>query len=261
MNYNSLTMKTTFKKHLYCSFIIFFLVFDFLPLENESLFSDTMRTIEFSGYTWYVKNSKNCIGPGPNYFTDSKDAVWVDEHGRLHLTIKKNKNRWYCTEVFTQKFLGYGEYTFVIASPIDNLDIYAVLGFFTWDETAPEKNYREIDIEFARWGIAEGPNVHYSVQPWEFEGNHKKFSLTIKKTYSKHQFSWTSKKIQFISQESDNNSQADWKTIASWEYTGTDLPPPGPVQARINLWLMNGKAPVDQKSIEVIIDSFNYLQY
>lgn len=249
------------RKYQYYSLVILFILFITLPLENEDAYSDTMRKIVFSGYTWYVKNSKSRIGPGPNYFSDSTDAVWVDEQGRLHLTIKKDKNRWYCTEVFTQRFLGYGEYTFVLSSPLDTLDKYVVLGLFTWDETAPEYNYREIDIEFSRWGIADGPNTQYSVQPWDVNGNHKKFTLKFDKKYSKHQFLWNPNKVQFISQEGDSNLETALKTTASWEYMGTDIPLNGNVQARINLWLMKGRAPTEQKNIEVVIDSFTYIPY
>ena len=53
------------------------------------------RIISFSGYEWLVKTSANSksgtAGPGNNYFSNSKDNVWVDKKGWLHLkiTIKK----------------------------------------------------------------------------------------------------------------------------------------------------------------------------
>ncbi len=110
----------------------------------------TPRTVNFAGYVWYVKSSDSQVGPGPNYFSDSTDDVWVDDQNRLHLTIVQRDGKWYSTEVYTQVPLGYGEYVFCLASPINNLDPNVVLGLFTWDSVAPAGIYnREIDIEVA----------------------------------------------------------------------------------------------------------------
>ena len=43
-------------------------------------------TIEFSGYTWTIKDSYGKhTGPGNNYFSGSKENVYVDANGKLHL--------------------------------------------------------------------------------------------------------------------------------------------------------------------------------
>ena len=43
------------------------------------------RVISFGEYEWTVKHSDTIIGlapgPGPNYFDDAEDAVWVDSEG------------------------------------------------------------------------------------------------------------------------------------------------------------------------------------
>ena len=67
-------------------------------VEREAVF----RQIQFSGLTWNVKASESKAGPGPNYFSDQEDDVWVDNLGRLHLRIVKKNSRWYCTEVRSQ---------------------------------------------------------------------------------------------------------------------------------------------------------------
>lgn len=36
------------------------------------------RLIGFGGYDWCVKRSNRKVGPGPNYFSDSTNNVWVD---------------------------------------------------------------------------------------------------------------------------------------------------------------------------------------
>ena len=111
-----------------------------------------LRWISFSGYDWWVKSSPGLVGPGPNYFSDRADDVWVDAQGRLHLKIVYRNGRWYSTEVFGADPLGYGTYTFTLASRVDQLDKNIVLGLFTWDDTDPAYYHREIDIEFSRWG-------------------------------------------------------------------------------------------------------------
>lgn len=40
-----------------------------------------VRFLNFSGYDWAVKNSAAVTGPGPNYFSDSTNNVWIDTNG------------------------------------------------------------------------------------------------------------------------------------------------------------------------------------
>jgi hypothetical protein len=214
------------------------------------------RKIEFSGYTWNVKHHEDPVGPGPNRFSASEDNVWVDASGNLHLTITYENNNWYCTEVFTDVPLGYGDYTFTTASPIDQLDKNVVLGLFTWDDTAPEYNYREIDIEFSKWGDALNDNSQYVVQPWDHVGNIHRFDSILEGLFSTHSFKWESDQVFFSSHQGHMPSLED--EIDSWLYTGADVPPEGEGNARINLWLFNGTPPSDGKNVEVVIEAFNH---
>ena len=59
----------------------------------------SVRWISFSGYDWWVKTSFGLVGPGPNYFSDSTNNVWLDAQGRLHLRITNRSNQWQCAEV------------------------------------------------------------------------------------------------------------------------------------------------------------------
>ena len=126
--------------------------------------------IQWSGYTWEVKNSGSSKwGPGQNYWSADNRDVWVDEKGRLHLKVVKRNGKWYSTEVINEKTLGYGTYRFFITGRPDKIDPNLVLGFFTYDEDssdAKEKKYREIDIEFARWGEVKALNSSYTVLPF-----------------------------------------------------------------------------------------------
>ncbi len=218
--------------------------------------SSAQRTISFSGLTWNVKKSDIPAGPGPNYFSDQEQDLWVDQDGRLHMKIVNRDGRWYSTEVYTQAPLEHGTYTFTLASPVDQLDPNVVLGLFTWDNAAPQYNFREIDIEFSRWGDVGALNSQYVVQPWDHPGNMHRFNTILDGTYSTHRFSWASGSVQFSSFQGKSPNLGN--LIDEWSYTGPDIPPSGEGNARINLWLMNGLAPSDGQEVEVIIDAFQY---
>ena len=105
------------------------------------------RTILFSGRTWAVKSSSGGkVGPGPNYFSNSPESVWVDGEGFLHMKVRKINGAWNSAEIALTQSLGYGRYVLYTASRIDLLDKNLVLGMFTYDYTAPEVSYRELDI-------------------------------------------------------------------------------------------------------------------
>src|ERR1043166_192268 len=79
--------------------------------DSSSINNATATTIQFSGYTWNVKDGAN-LGPGPNNW--SQNNVWVDASGFLHLKISKDPTtgKWNCAEVSTQQAFGYGKLKF-----------------------------------------------------------------------------------------------------------------------------------------------------
>ncbi len=222
--------------------------------------SPKLREIEFSGYTWLVKNSSDWeVGPGPNYFSDSDENIRVDDQGQLHLKITNRDGKWYCAEVISKRSFGYGKYIFYLASRVDQLDKNVVLGLFTWDDTCPG-NHREIDIEFARWGAEEAENAQYVVQPWDHPENRHRFNIQLSENYSTCSFDWDSESILFQSLYGHYISPPDESyIIESWNYTGEDIPEPGSENTRINLWLFNGNPPSDSKEVEVIIKKFEFI--
>jgi len=220
---------------------------------------DRYRTIEFSGIKWNVKSSEAKVGPGPNYFSAGENDVWVDDSGQLHLTITSRNGKWYCTEVFTQAPLGYGIYTFELGSPVEQLDKNAVLGLFTWDDNAPQQNYREIDIELSRWGNSSGDDAQYVVQPYSKVGNIHRFTMPSGVVNSTHSFEWNSDHVSFSSYQGYPPSLGP--LIDSWTYTGPDIPPEGAGNARINLWLNNGTPPSNGQNMEVVIKAFDHVPF
>lgn len=196
-----------------------------------------------------MKTSAGKVGPGPNYFSNSAANVWVDSAG-LHMKITKIKGRWYAAEVVLQRNLGYGTYQWSLGSNVGSLDASVVLGLFTWDD-APTDAHRENDIEMAKWGNAADPtNAQYVVQPWDAAGHLVRFTQPNVAT-SVHSFSWTSTSVAF-------QSSTGSTPIFAWSFTGSGIPRPGAENARINLWLYQGRAPQNGQEVEVVIGNFTF---
>ena len=211
-----------------------------------------MRTVAFAGYTWSVKASSGPVGPGPNFFSDSSENVWVDGTG-LHLRITLRAGRWCAAEVILDRSLGYGTYRFTVASPVGQLDPNAVLGLFTWSDD-DDYYHREIDIEMARWGKpASTTNAQYVVQPSGTPGNVSDFAQPDV-AGSVQEFRWASNAVTFRS------ATAAGATIATWRYTGKDVPKPDDERTRINLWLNRGSPPMHGSAVEVALSDFLFVR-
>jgi len=217
------------------------------------------RLISWSGFDWIVKKSVGSallpLGPGPNIFNDNDSMVWVDNQHRLHLRIARNGNAWHCSEVICKASQGYNKYAFDVAGRVDLLDPDVVAGMFTWDDCSPfahppNAHYREIDFEFSRWGLVNDLNSQFVIQPWDVVGNRKRFNMDLNGlTHSVHFFNWTPDSIFFMSVWGDSSY--------SWKYTNsTYLPTPRQENVRINLWLIDGKPPLDNGNAEIILNSF-----
>jgi len=217
------------------------------------------RRLTFSGRTWWVKRTNGPHGPGPNLFSDGEENVWVDEQGRLHLAITERDGRWQCAEVGLDESLGYGTYRFYISSRIDRLDPNIVAGLFTWDDAAPQYHYREIDFEFSRWGDPGSENAQFVVQPFATPGNIKRFRVELTGDPSTHALAWTPERLDFVSTRGHYaEPPRREEEIARWAYEGDDLPRAGGENVRINLWLMDGRAPIDGEGAELVIDRFEF---
>lgn len=224
------------------------------------------RTLAFSGYQWRVKKAifPHKLGPGPNYFSDATNDVWVDNKG-LHLRTRQISGNWYSTEVILQQSFGYGTYIFHTNSRIDTIDANAVLGLFTWDSVVYHPTHREMDIEFSKWGnTADSKNSQFIVQnPDLICGltNCSRF-LTNVPTSNNHMtfyMVWSSGKVEFRAYKGQY-----WGTppvsslIRKWTYTGVDtpVPVPGKENIRFNFWLLDGLSPITGNGNEVIIENF-----
>ncbi len=221
----------------------------------------TVRWISFSGYDWWVKTSPGLVGPGPNYFSDNTNNVWLDAQGRLHLRITNRSNLWQCAEVVTRRSFGCGTYRFELESPVNNLDPSVVLGLFTWSDD-PAYTHREIDIECGRWADSNDTNnAQYVIQPWDFFGHLVRYAVPAGLTNSTHLFTWETNRVSFQSQRgSYSPSPGPANLISAWAFTNAAaVPQAGDENVRLNLWLIDGNPPTDNHEVEFIIRSFQFV--
>ncbi|MFM8999791.1 MAG: hypothetical protein ACKOKE_07045 [Actinomycetota bacterium] len=216
------------------------------PSPAPSGCATSASTVSFAGRTWTVKRTASLVGPGPNYFSGAN--VCVDAAG-LRLRISRDlQGRWQSSEVYLPASLGYGTYEWTVVSRVDNLNSQAVLGLFTY-----ESDTKEIDIEFARWGVPSDPtNGQFVVQPWDTSGNLYRFTQPALTT-SIHRFVWSPGSVTFTSRSSDSS----WSR--TWTRTTSDVPVPGGERVHMNLWLYQGAALASgATSAEVVISDFRF---
>ncbi len=219
--------------------------------------------IVFANCDWLVKREHDVIDPGPNFFSDDMANVSLDANRRLHLKIAQRGGVWYCSEVIADRPLGYGRYAFTVAGGIPELNPNAVLGLFTWEDCVIGYFYRELDIEFSRWGDAASPNTQYVVQPFQHTGNVERFETNPASDpngMTTHEFIWEPNDVSFRSYYGGFALHpADSSIIKAWHYTGKDVQPAGNGNIRMNLWLNNGTPPTDGKDVEVSLSNVTYL--
>lgn len=205
------------------------------------------RKIKFSGIDWYVKDG--FYGPGPNYWSDSKRNVWLDSRGFLHLKIRKSGGKWCCSEIYSVREFGYGEFRFKVASNVGNYTGNIMVGLFIY-----ENDSSEIDIEFPNRGNGKIPGW-YTVQSSNREEKSQDiFQLNLKGDYSTHQINWYRDSVAFESYHGHGDSSAgSGHLMNKWTYKGENIPEEGNERLHINFWLSEGKAPANEEEAELVI--------
>ncbi len=224
------------------------------------------RDVQFAGYQWQIKHSNHPVGPGPNYFSNANERIWVDDDG-LHLTITEQNGRWYCTEAINRTSLGYGTYIIKTRGRVDQIDPRMIVGIFTWDTSAPQHAYREIDLEFARWGNPNHrTNSQYVVQPCSAcpgcADRCQRFNVNLTDSQNEliHILKWQSNKVEWKTYRGNapNSNPPPSALIHQWTYDGPHVPPAGDETFRFNFWLMNGNPPLNGNEDEMIITDFEF---
>ncbi|NNK80197.1 MAG: hypothetical protein HKO93_01765 [Flavobacteriales bacterium] len=233
----------------------------------------------FSGRIWDVKSGFN--GPGPNFFSDHVDDIYVDDEGLLHMHITERDGTWYSTEVVSRDTMGYGTYTFTVEGDFVGMPENTVVGLFTWDNnTFFEQANSEVDIEFSKWGDDKENTLQYGVQPIAFgDYNEERVfnppNVAELEGITTHMFNWTDTLITWKSftGETTNESAkfAEWtfdldnpariKYENNMESLPIIIPAPGnTTNARINFWILTflEAGPIGGQRQEYIVHSFEY---
>lgn len=215
-------------------------------------------TISFSGYAWYAEstNSRTTMYPVPNHWSSSSSNVWVDSNGWLHLQLTMVRNVWYCVNLNTVQALGYGTYSFVISNNAATMDKNVVLGLFSYLD-----DNHEADIEFSTWGVRNANNAWYTVQPppYILGYNEQSFMAKLSGSYSTHFFTWAQNSAFFESLQGETGITSPPPSSVIYSFTSPVSPSAIGAQANINLWLLNGHAPSNGKTVAVVVKSFNFV--
>ena len=215
-------------------------------------------SVNFSGRTWGIKTTGNVSSdqfqPGPNYWSSDPSVVNVAADG-LHLKITKINNNWQCGEVYLLQSLGYGTYTVQINSRLDQLDTNTVAApLFIYADTS-----HELDNEYSGSGglIPTPNNAQFVAQPYTVPGNITRYKQPATSQFTS-QMDWQADHVTFRTWNGWSATPATSDIINQWTYTGAYIPRPGQEQVHINLWLLNGSAPLKGVGDEMVINSFTF---
>lgn len=216
-------------------------------------------TIQFSGYTWEVR-PPGSGGPGPNQWDPNN--VWVDANGYLHLKLSNVNGQWRAAELYTTQRLGFGTYQWQLMTRVDQLDPNVVLGLFNYTrpDVGPDGT-NEIDIEFARWGSGANPNLNYVVWPavTGVVRTPDTSYFTLNGDYTTHRFTWNSNQILF--QSLHGHTDTNTNEFHQWSFAPAQplqAIPQTPLPVHMNLWLYEGRPPVNGQEVEIIISKFTF---
>ena len=215
-------------------------------------------SVQFSGRTWGIKVTGNASGdqfdPGPCHWSNDPSVVHVAADG-LHLKNVEINGNWQCSEVYLLQSLGYGTYTVQVSSHFDQLDQNTV--------AAPLFIYagpgQELDNEYSGAdGLIPSPNdAQFVVQPYSVLGNLFPYVQPSMAKFTS-QMDWRADHVTFTTWQGWSSTPAQSDIIRQWTYTGGYSPTPGQERVHINLWLLNGNAPVNGTGNEMVISSFKF---
>lgn len=212
-----------------------------------------VKPLQFSGYEWKVRTIAGDRG-GLNNLYDG-DNAWTDASGALHLRIHKKNERWSCAEIELTRSLGYGTYI-VVLRDTTHLDPAAVLSLNTFDDWGGDQHYREIDIEFGRWGDASSKNnAQFGIQPFYVPGNVAPF-IVPKGTHT-HSLHWESGRAEFRTVR--GSSMKAGAPVVSEHTFMTGVPSAGQETFQILFYIVASEKSPLQRENEVVVEKFEYL--
>jgi hypothetical protein len=217
-------------------------------------------TINWKGHTWQVTSGGMagvCQGDPAN--------VTVDAKGYLHFKISNAGGTWTASEIFTTDNLGFGTYQWQVDGPIDTYDKNIVLGLFPYGPQAGigADGTNEIDIEYSRWGQANGPNGDWTDYPASGPTiGEVAYTFALGGgVLSTSRMAWTKTSITSTLLGGLQPLDGTASLIKTWAYMPPNPSTNIPQQALplgMNLWCF-GAPPSDGKPVEIVIRDFQYV--
>ena len=246
----------------YATFIL-----DFMQVTNAggaARFDDcefglaTTNTVHFANRDWIVYDWSWDWVNRTNMIVNSTNCVSVDTNGWLHVSIRNLDGHWWCGQIESIDWLGYGEYSWSVEGPLDRLESNTIVGLFCFDEPRGVTNY-EIDIEISRALIGGGAsNLLYTVQPWYIPANGYQTPMALTNTETTHRFQWTPGTAHWVSYYGHDREPVDSNHVfAERVYVSDNVPVP-PARGEINFWLCEGLAPPDTQYLEYVVKDFRF---
>jgi hypothetical protein len=213
--------------------------------------ADVRESFTWSGHTWTKRPG---VGqPGPNTWGTTSSSIALSGSD-LVLTLQQVGGVWTSAEVDrVGPNLGYGRYRWTYDLDVANLDQRPVLGLYVYDQdpsSAPSQ--REIDIEITKWNAAtETSTMWYSVHPVAAgehrQGDHPQSAVG---PYTA-EFVWQPGQVYLRT--------VDGNGVLLGEHVVTEgVQAPGTEQPSMNLWLVDGLAPVNGQPLTATIHSFDF---
>jgi hypothetical protein len=210
----------------------------------------TSQRFDWSGHRWTTRAFQG--EPAPHHRWDGgTDNVRVDEAGDLRLRLTRPDGQLTGAQLWTDP-LGYGTYSWTIASRLDQLHPSVVLGLWTYDDDTPVLGNRELDIEFTRWGDASYWNTWFNVHPQEQTGASHGYFLGAQ-TRTTHSWTWAPGVVSFRSVD------ADGRVLAEHTYRSTQfVPAPATEKVLMNLWVAPLGDWTSAPETEIVIERFTF---
>jgi len=211
------------------------------------------KALAFSGHDWTVRTISSDRG-GLNNLYDG-DNAWTDARGALHLRIIKKGDKWSCAEIKLTRSLGYGTYM-IVTRDTAQLEPSVVFSMTTFDDWGGAAHYREMDVEWSRWGdLSSKSNAQFAIQPFYVPGNLAPFvapSGTL--TSSLH---WESGKATF-KMVRGSSLRSGAPVVAEHVFT-SGIPTAATEVLQLLFYVVASDRSPLQHTNEVVIEKFEYL--
>jgi hypothetical protein len=210
------------------------------------------KVIHFSGYDWKVRTAASDKGGQANFYDPAN--AWTDKDGFLHLRMVEHDGVWTCAEVSLTRSLGYGSYIFVVQD-VGHFGPSSALGLYTVDDFRTDNIRSELNVELSRWGIADGKNAQYVVQPFYVPENVSRFMAP--NGVLTHVFRWEAGRAAFKTVRGASPGPGT-PTVSEHVFT-SGVPTAGKETAHLGLYSYRRAKSAPQQPVEVVIERFEFL--